>query len=226
MPTKTKVIVLDMDNCILLDDTTGKGSEELKDEAWFEIYPEYERAALEPALEEAKKIAAGGKGDRKDIVRWLCRHFGVPEDKIPAEIILRCDNFNNVVQNGIKNLEISERTRKSLALLSLRAPLYVNTATPRENAQESLEALGLSTFFKEILGRPGTKIGNLRDIISRENIDPNELLFVDDQYGGYLAAEEAGCRFVGIHTAKNKAWHNTPQPFPIIRLLEELNKFL
>ena len=224
MNGKTKTIVLDFDNCIALDADTRIGSEEIKDEAWFAVYPEYERYILEPLLENAKKKVAGGKGDRKDIVAELGRHFGVSEASIAQEIIKRCDKFNQVVQNGIKTINISARTRNALSELSARLPLYINTATPRENALESLDALGLTLYFKEVYGRPGTKVQNMLSVISAESIKPDELLFVDDQQSGYLAAHEAGCNFIGIHTAKNKTWHQGTHPFPIIYFLDELLK--
>ena len=85
----TKVLVLDFDNCIVLDEKIGTGSEEVKDEAWFTVFPEYSRVELEPVLEQAKKDIAGGKGDRKDIVERVSKHFNVAEEKIPQEIITR-----------------------------------------------------------------------------------------------------------------------------------------
>ena|SRR3989344_1618497 len=219
---KAKVIALDFDNCIVLDENTRTGSEELKEEAWLVVFSEHERNILAPALEEAKKIVVGGKGDRKDIVKKICEHFGVPSDQIDAEVLRRCDHFNRVVQESIKTINISKRTHTALADLASRAPLYVNTATPRENVLESMDALGLTQYFKAVLGRPGTKVGNLLEIIAAESIHPEELLFVDDQQGGYLAATEVGCKFAGMHTAKNKLWHAVEQPFPIIHTLDEL----
>ena len=218
-----KAIALDFDNCIALNYETRMGSEEIKDEAWFKIFPEYDRGALEPVLEKVKKEIAGGKGDRKDIVKRVCEHFGISETKIQDEVIKRCDGFNRVVQEGIARLGISPQTAEDLATLSKKIPLFVNTATPREGALESLDALGVRHYFKEVYGRPGTKINNLKDIISSEAIAPYELLFVDDQESGYNAAREVYCSFVGIHTARNKAWHDVMKlPFPLIFYLREL----
>ncbi len=219
---QVKVLVLDFDNCILLDEETEQGSEEVKDEAWFKVYPEYNRDVLYPLLERFKKEIAGGKGDRKDIATKICKHFEFPEARISSEVDYRCERFNSAVQEGIKRIGVSQKTRDALTALYGRVPVYVNTGTPRDGALESLQALDLLTYFKEVYGRPGTKAGNLRDIAAAESVSLDEILFMDDQHSGWLAAQEVGCRFVGIHTARNYAWHNDDQPFKVIRLLSEL----
>lgn len=217
-----KVIVLDFDNCIVLNEETRHGSEEVKDEAWCLVFPEYDKTKLEPILEQAKHYIAGGRGDREDIVARVCRHLGYPEKEITYQIASRCTRFNKIVQEGIKKIGISSRTRNALARLARHLPLYINTATPFDAAWESARALDITAFFRSIYCRPANKVDNLISIIAKESIHPAELLFVDDQPSGLNATEEIGCKFVGMHTAKNTAWHNIPQPFPIIYHLEEL----
>lgn len=221
-----KVVAFNFDNCLVLDYNTREGSEELKDRAWFVVFPDYKRKILEPVIEEVKRSITGGKGDRRDIVKRVLKHFNFPEDKIPCEITRRCEMFNEFVQKGIKQVNISPEVRVALSELSDHLPLYVNTATPREAVLESLKALKIAKFFKGVYGRPGTKADNLRQILAVEAIQAEELLFVDDQPSGWKIAQEIGCSFVGMHTARNNLWHNHPQPFPIIRSLIELVKLV
>lgn len=221
-----KVLVLDFDNCLILDQKTRKGSEELKDSAWFEVFPEYDPDVLKSVIEAAKKDFAGGKGDRNDLVISLCHHFGIDESKIKEESIKRMNHFDEVVQRGIKEIGIPRKTREFLSDLLSKIPIYLNTATPTENVLESLKLLGLEKIFKRIYGRPGIKLENMKAILASEPVNPNEVLFVDDQESGHQIAEEVGCKFIGIHTAKNKVWHNSLQPFPIIYSLHELSNFL
>ncbi|OGG48349.1 hypothetical protein A3D66_02185 [Candidatus Kaiserbacteria bacterium RIFCSPHIGHO2_02_FULL_50_9] len=220
--TSTKVLILDFDNCVALDERTGKGSEEIKDEAWFPVFPEYERGALHVVLEESKKKVVGGKGDRADIAKDVLIHFGFTGADIADEVIKRCTRFNEVIQEGIKNISLSQGWKEALAELQKRIPLYLNTATPRETVLESLHALGVASFFKAVYGRPGTKVENINKICAAEGVLPQKILFVDDQMGGWEAAKETNVQFVGMHTARNTLWHNTPQPFPIIHSLKEL----
>jgi len=223
-----KCLVLDLDNTTLLDEKTGRGSEEIKDAAWYPVFPEYSRGELDSAMREAKsKLSlATGQADRQDVVREICRYFHVAEDKIGGEVVRRCDAFNQVVQKGIAKIEVSEQTRGVLDWFSQKVPIYVNTATPTEPARESLDALGLTRFVKGIYGRPGTKLGNLQKIIEVEGVDPKKVLYIDDQPTGWAVAQQVGCRFVGIRTERNKAWHDTSQPFPIIRSLSELSSLV
>ncbi len=215
------VVVLDMDNCILLDPDTRNGSEEIKSEAWFEVFSEHPRSELESVLEQVKKEIAGGKGDRKDVVRRICEHFGTSQLEIPKEVERRCKHFNAVVQNGIHAMGISLNVRDALTRLSSRAPLYVNTGTPQQEAIESLSHLWISSLFRGVYGRPDTKVQNLQTIATQESVEPHQMLFVDDQESGWTATQEFGCRFVGIHTALNKEWHSGT-PFPLIYSLAEL----
>ena len=221
-----KVIVFDFDNCIVLDEKTRTGSEEVKDGAWFEVFSEYNRAELDTVVEKVKRDIAGGKGDRKDIAARVLKHFGFPESEIPQEVPRRCQRFDEIIQEGIKRISISDATRESIAELAERFPLYINTATPREAALESLAVLRIAGFFKAVYGRPGTKVGNLREILAAESATPSEMLFIDDQESGRKAGEEIGCTFVGMQTARNKLWNETPQPFPIIKSFKEISHLL
>jgi HAD superfamily hydrolase (TIGR01549 family) len=218
---KVKIIILDFDNCIILNPKTKKGSEEVKDEAWFKIFPEYDPKKLETVVKEAQKQIAGGKGDRKDVARLICEHFGVPKEKIPDEIKRSCESFNTIVQKGILEIGVSSDNRRAIGTLSKKMPVYINTATPKEQSLESLAALKLSGFT-DVYGRPGNKVENLKAIINREKINPSEVLYAGDAESDWQAAQEVGCQFVGISTARNTAWHNQSQKFPVVNSLSEI----
>ena len=218
---KAKVLVLDFDNCLVLDEKTRIGSEEVKDEAWFEVFSEYDQRELGEVIEKAQKQIVGGKGDRQDIVRIICQHFGIPKEKIPAEIELRLKDFNAIVQAGIRRIGVSQDNRQALKMLFQRMPVYLNTATPREQSLESLRALKLEGF-KDVYGRPGTKIENLQNIIARESVTPSAVLYVGDQESDWQVAQELGCQFVGVQTSRNTAWQRKPQEFPIVHSLSEI----
>ena len=216
-----KAIVFDFDNTLILDEKTRRGSEELKDEAWPKVFSEYGSDLIVFHYERAKKKTIGGKADRKDVFEEICRNLGIPEAEIPAEIVRRSAHFNRLLQEGIKKIGISPQAREALVNLSQRMPLYINTATPVEYLLESLNLLGLVYVFKAVYGRPGTKLENMRAIISAESVSSGEILFVDDQEASWAISQEIGCRFVGMHTARN-AWRKESQPFPVVRSIEEL----
>lgn len=220
-----KVIVLDFDNCIALNEKTGEGSEDIKDRAWYTVFSDIKPDLLLPVIEEAKNRVRGGKGDRWDIIKIVLTHFG--KDVSEEEIWQRSKAFNDIVQSGIANLPIWEDRRKFLGWLSSVWPLYLNTGTTREAILQTLQSLKLSPFFKGVYSRPGTKVSNLREIIAAEKIVPAELVFVDDDHHPALeAAEIVGCRFIGVQTKRFRRHIDVANRFPSINSVYELPKFL
>lgn len=224
LPTKAEVLVLDFDNCLILDPETREGSEDLKKSAWFRVFP-YEPGELSQAIDEAYRQIAGGKGDRRDVVRFVLQRCGVLQ--VDEEEITRyCDSFNTLVQEGILQIGVSQEIRDTLAELNVRRiPLYINSASPAEFVEQSLKALRIFHHFKGIYGTPWTKEGNLRKIIHAEGVDPQQVIFVDDSAIAWNIAQAVGCQFIGIHTKANTAWHNGDTPFLVIRKLSELLEF-
>lgn len=218
-----KVLIIDLDNCLFLDEKTRKGSEEIKDDAWFNVFPEYEIKTLKILLEQIKMEVSGGKGDRKDIVLFLLKKNNL--DNSDEEINRRCNLFGKIVKQGILKIGVSKNNIKALELIFKKIPIYANTATPEIQAKEILNDLNLLKFFKGVYGRPKTKLENMRLIIEKERIKPKECLYVDDQESGYLIAREVGCNFMGMHTSKNVKWHiNINLSFSIIYSLLEIVK--
>lgn len=221
---RIKVIVLDADNCIFLNEETREGSEEIKDRAWFELFSEYDQKKLNEVIENAKHDIAGGRGDRNDIARRVLEHFGFTTSQVADEVIKRCELFDVIVQRQIVSIPIRKEVYEVLKKLSGHFALYLNTATPRDSILKTLDILNLN-IFKGVYGRPGTKVENLRAIINSEAIQPEKMLFVGDMQSDCNAAQDVGCRFVGIHTKRNWPWGEA-QSFPIISSLTELEEIV
>lgn len=217
---KLPVIVFDFDNCIALDPRTGEGSEEIKDRAWYAVFPEYNHGALKVILGSAQRAIAGGRGDRKDVASMVLTHFGF-KGCVSEEAIARCERFDAVVQEGILALGISPEVKNALRSLSEKTHLYINTATPREPMVRTLNALGLSPYFKGVYGRPGTKVTNLGRIATMEDALFDRIVFVGDATGDYEAAKIVGCNFIGVRTMRNISWYN-PQRFHTVRSVDEV----
>lgn len=214
-----QVIVFDFDNCIALDPHTGEGSEEVKDRAWYDVFPEHDPVILAEVLENAQRAFAGGKGDRKDIAGMILDRFGFA-GCVSEEAIRRCSRFEDIVQEGIKRIIIPPEVHRAILRITQRIPLYLNTATPVEAMQKTLRALRLD-LFKGVYGRPYTKVENLRLIANAEHASFREMIFVGDSKGDYDAARKVGCWFIGVRTKRNSAWRKS-QPFPTIGSLAEL----
>ncbi len=223
---KIKTVVIDADNTLFLHPKTGEGSEEIKDQAWYKVFPEYNPSLLTPILEGAKKRIVGGTGDRKDIALEVLAAFRYSSYNLEREVQRRCREFNEIVQEGINSLSISDEVRETLKFLSKKFTLYINTATPETDIEKTLKTLGVYQYFCRTLGRPRSKVQNLEYVLISHNIKPTEMLFVDDSQAGYEAAQKVGCQFIGMRTKRNQLWNKNPQDFLIIKSLAELPSLL
>lgn len=84
-------------------------------------------------------------------------------------------------------------------------PLFVVSAMPLRELEIIVARRGLASRFKALYGSPGKKADQLRDILSREGLKPDELLFVGDAENDRKAAREAGVPFVGRRNAEEFA---------------------
>lgn len=221
-----KVIALDLDNCIVLNPCTGEGSEEIRDLAWFKVfpYPDFNPHALGRLIEQAKVSILEGGGGCEDIVAYVLESYGLPKEYMLKNIALRCEQFDRVVQEEVQKIGISLDVKSALQALSKKVPLYVNAATRRASVVKILEALAL-TCFKGVYGRPGTKITNLQRIATMEGVALNRMLFVGDMPSDYAAARVVGCKFAGVRTRRNAEWR-LPQGFPMLGSVAELENLL
>ncbi|MBI5597108.1 MAG: HAD family hydrolase [Elusimicrobia bacterium] len=81
-------------------------------------------------------------------------------------------------------------------------PLYVVSASPLRDLTLIVEWRGLAARFKGLYGSPGRKAEQLRDVLARERLPPDELVFVGDSPKDLAAAREAGTLFVGRRNAE------------------------
>jgi phosphoglycolate phosphatase-like HAD superfamily hydrolase len=219
-----RVVVLDMDNCLIIEQETRTGPEEIKDGAWKIIFDDFPEADLTEVIEKVKREIAGGKGDRWDIVRKVLAVFSGGK-KVSEEMVReRVDRFGRMVREGSLKIGVPEEHRKMLRKWQEGGfRLAINTATPRSEAAEILEGLGVLGYFRSVHGRPETKVDGLRAILNEETAKPKEVVFVGDQDGDWLAAKEIGCWFVGMLTRRNSKWDNDEEEFSKIKSLAELD---
>ena len=82
-------------------------------------------------------------------------------------------------------------------------PLYVVSAMPLRDLKQIVERRGLAQLFRGLYGSPGRKPDQLRDILAREGLAPDRLVFVGDSPNDLKAAREAGVRFIGRRNAED-----------------------
>ncbi|MEK7169834.1 MAG: HAD-IA family hydrolase [Patescibacteria group bacterium] len=212
-------IVFDFDNVIALG-KDGTGSEEIKDAAWPEVFgADWERVRNEfPVF---LKKWSGGKGSRFAIARDALLHVGFSGDT-EKEVRRLCEDFNQRVQEGILKLGVLPETLEFLEALSKHFPLFINSATPAQAMEETLEKLGIKNLFTEVYGQEGGKEESIRRAMRAVGeTDPERIVFVGDSGTDFEAAKKVGCRFIGVATKRNM-WEETPQSFPLVTAISEI----
>ena len=74
-------------------------------------------------------------------------------------------------------------------------PLYIVTATPQFDIESILEKLSIAHFFQGVYGYPKPKCEALREILSLNQLQPNQCMFFGDAESDYNAAQKAGVEF-------------------------------
>lgn len=214
-----RVIVFDFDGVII------RRSEFFKQEAWPLVFSSYGERGMD-ALRDAEKIYGGGRGgDRFDILRHAYEALGEPTESIPVLVEKGANTFDEIVQKKILEAGVSDEDRGVLEQLSKRMPLYLNSATPKEALERTIENIHIKELIKGVLGRPNTKVQNFQYVAEEEKLSPSEILFVGDGESDYKAAKEFGCGFVGLGNDWNN-WKKGEKQFDVVYSLEEIESYL
>ena len=78
------------------------------------------------------------------------------------------------------------------------------TATPQDEIEDILAALGLASCFQEVHGAPTSKSDAIESVMARLQSSRAEALFIGDSDSDYAAARAAGVDFLLRRTALNR----------------------
>jgi len=186
-------VVFDFDG-VLVD------SNALKRNAYFEVFQNVPGAGafIETALGEDVD------GDRYDIIGLILQRLvaagEIAEVAENARAVERlAEHYNRICEGAVAMAPEMHGCSDVLQRLAERYPLYVNSATPEEPLRRIIHRRGWMHLFRNVLGRPRTKVENLRLILEREGIPSNALTFIGDSPHDLEAAENCGCRFIAFN---------------------------
>lgn len=208
-------IVFDFDGVIVQD------SEFFKQEAWRVVFASYGEKVMEWFREAEAKYGGGRSGDRFDILRHMYQRLGEPAHQVPSLVEEGAATFNLYVQKRILEVGVECSNRGALEELSKSYALYINSATPEKELEQTVMHLKLDGVFKRVLGRPSNKVQNLRIIAKTEDVKRQNILFVGDGDHDYNAAREFGCHFLGYANDWNK-WAAGDKQFPLVTNLRDV----
>jgi phosphoglycolate phosphatase-like HAD superfamily hydrolase len=183
-----KVIVFDFDGTLI-------DSNRLKYNAYFKLfnldehYTRRIREVLSNIYEQSRFVIL------EEIVRFL-REDGKFE--LVPEVDELADRYNDIVLDGAKMCPQMPGAQSVLKSLHRRYRLYVSSTTPDSALKEIIRYRSWHSFFEDIFGYPHQKTATLKNIITREMVQPTEVLVVGDGESDRTSAIEAGCAFVHV----------------------------
>lgn len=212
-----KVLVFDFDG-VLVDSVAVKRG------AYFDIFAGVSNVRV--VVERVLKENSGG--DRYYIINNILLQLVedgllTSNDDISRLCKFYAEEYNRICEKHAANCSEMSGVSKSLPFLAERYALYINSATPEEPLKRIIIRRGWQKHFRDVLGRPRTKVENLEKIMKREKIDSDAVVFVGDEQHDMNAALQYGCHFVGIHAVPSLF---DPQPLHTINGISEIKNLL
>ncbi len=188
---KFKVIIFDFDGVLL-------ESVKIKDNAFkrlFKDYPEHLEKIMEYHLSNNATV-------RFDKFRYITENILDQSYNKRTEKKLS-KKFSSLVFSGLVNCPYVQGTKEILNFYLDKIPIYLASRSPAVELEKVLKKRRLKKYFKKIYAVPWIKTDAIRDIMDRENITPEELVFVGDADEDLRAAQSTGVFFIGRDSGKS-----------------------
>jgi phosphoglycolate phosphatase-like HAD superfamily hydrolase len=173
----------------------------------------------------------GKPGGRMEILRHVFERLGEPANTLDARVAEAAQAFDNYVQAKIFEAGMVPGAMEMLKDISKRGiSMYLNSGTATAALVLSARNLQIHHFFNGILGSTkepigGSKVHNLGFMKQQELVETDEILFVGDGDSDLKAAQEFGCRFVGVSNRWNN-WKKEEKSFPLVTNLQDVANYL
>ena len=167
-------------------------STHIKTEAFRELFVEYP-AALDSIIKY--HVENGG------ISRFIKFRF-IYENLIKQPYSQEIENklakkFEGLVMGKVLQCPFVDGALEVLEKYSKKLPLYIVSGIPDGELKQILLKRGLRMHFSEVFGSSKSKQEWLNDIIDKNQINPENLLFVGDALSDYYAGIAAKVTFIG-----------------------------
>lgn len=209
-----KVAVFDFDGVIV-------DSNRLKEEALFSLFADH--AHISEDL--VRDVRRRNVGTRFDVLRDVFVRAGMPAADIDGLVREYALRYDDVVQRGIAAAGLAAGAKETLEALSADRCLYINSATAHEPLQATVDRLGIRSYFKDVFGMPPTKEENLRAILGREGIEPQEAVMIGDGEGDWRSAHAVGTHFIAVASGFHD-WSAYTDGFPVVSAISETSDIM
>jgi phosphoglycolate phosphatase-like HAD superfamily hydrolase len=115
-----------------------------------------------------------------------------------------CDRFSKLVVHAVIESPWVPGVREYLQTYYLRQRFVLQTATPQQEIQGILYALGIAHFFDHVCGAPAVKATAMAEALRRLQFAAKDALMVGDSESDLIAAETNGVAFLLRRTPINQ----------------------
>jgi len=207
---KIKTIVLDFDGTIV----ESVGIKDIAFKTLFCEYPEHLDRIMEYHLSHNATV-------RFDKFKHITEN--ILKEKYTAEVKEDLGSkFSELVFKRIVACPYVQGAEDFLCHFYEKVPLYLASASPVEELEKILEVRDLKKYFKDIYAIPWVKTDIIKDILKRENIPPEEAVFIGDAFEDYEAARLTCVFFIGRNSGKSFHGADTP----VYKNMFDIKKFL
>lgn len=192
-------------SAILFDfDGTLVESLDVKIAAFASLYAHHGREVERAAVEHYRANSGVSR-----LTRIRHCHEQILGDPPSEEAVQRLgDAFGALVEDQVVASDWVPGAHKFLDAHAGKLPLFIASATPREELARIIAKRRMEHYFEGVFGSPPDKTVLIQEIIAGRELDPDRVVMVGDGRADYDAAVANGVRFVG----RLPAGH--PNPFP------------
>lgn len=126
------------------------------------------------------------------------------EAPTPERVFEFCERFSTIVRQEVIDAPWVPGVREYLDANHLRQRFALVTATPQQEMQEILQALGIAHWFGEVHGAPTPKAAAMSLVLQRWSCQPEQSLAVGDADADFDAAEANHVTFALRRTRLNQ----------------------
>lgn len=179
-----RAIIFDFDGVII-------ESFDIKTEAFrelFKTYPEHVDKIVEYHQQN------GGVSRYK---KFKCIYSEILKQPLDEETLKELgEKFSGMVVEEVKKCPYVPGAPEFIRKRSKNLKLFIASGTPEDELRSIVASRGLSEHFKGIYGSPATKSEIIQGILSRENMEKEDTVFIGDTITDYREASKAGVPFI------------------------------
>lgn len=158
----------------------------------------------------ARLFEGEGKDVVKQVVEYHLKHTGVSrfeKFKYFYKVILKrdltdkgfkelCDRFSKLVMEEVVSAPYVRGAREFLDAYHKMYTCFVASATPQVEIEEIVRRRGMGRYFDSVYGAPTKKTDVVKEVIRKNRLSSDEVVFIGDAMSDYEAAVSNKSHFI------------------------------